>query len=172
MAVAASATHEKSKVVAQECASTSSNHQRRERRWRKKLPRGWRFGILNGFGVVVIALIINIALCAAAAASRADPNDDGSSEKALWQGDCDKARQLNIGIHLVINILSTLMLSASNYAIQCLWAPTRAEIDAAHAQRFWLHIGVLSPRNIRKISAGRVFLGLLLATSSLPLHLL
>lgn len=36
-------------------------------------------------------------------------------ESVLYTGDCDKAKRMGTGVHLVINILSTLMLAASNF---------------------------------------------------------
>ncbi|KAK2765090.1 hypothetical protein FQN54_008789 [Arachnomyces sp. PD_36] len=45
-----------------------------------------------------------------------------------------------MGLHLVINVLSTVILAATNYCMQCLGAPARADIDKAHAQRRWLEI--------------------------------
>ena len=56
--------------------------------------------------------------------------------------------------------------------MQCLSSPTRSEIDKAHGQRMWLDIGVPSVRNLRKLSTTRIVLWWLLATSSIPLHLL
>jgi hypothetical protein len=56
---------------------------------------------------------------------------------------------MNIYLHLLINFLGTLILGAINYAMQCLFALTRAEVNAAHAKGKWLDIGVLSARNLR-----------------------
>jgi hypothetical protein len=50
-------------------------------------------------------------------------------------------------------------------------APTRREVDDAHAKKQWLDIGVQSIRNLRKISWKRALMYWLLALSSLPLHL-
>lgn len=75
-------------------------------------------------------------------------------------------------LHLMVNILSTALLAASNYCMHCLSAPTRQDIDEAHSKRRWLDIGVPSIRNLRSISKARVFLWSLLAISSIPLHLL
>ncbi|KAK4992357.1 hypothetical protein LTR50_001115 [Elasticomyces elasticus] len=52
----------------------------------------------------------------------------------LYRGDCGKVKQMNIWIHLVINIMSTLLLTGSNYCMQCLSAPTRGMIDIAHGK--------------------------------------
>jgi hypothetical protein len=73
---------------------------------------------------------------------------------------------------LLINALSTILLSASNYTMQCLSAPTRSEVDDAHSTGKWLDIGVPSVRNLGRIARKRVILWWLLGASSLPLHLL
>lgn len=90
----------------------------------------------------------------------------------IQRGSCQKTKNLSLWLHLVINALSTALLSASNYCMQCLSSPTRKEIDKAHASHVWLDIGVPSVRNLRRISWKRIFLWWLLAISSLPLHLM
>lgn len=83
-----------------------------------------------------------------------------------------KMSQLSSAIHIVINILSTILLSASNYTMQVLSSPTRVEVDRAHRAGRWFDIGVLSVHNIKRISAGRVFICVVMILSSVPLHLL
>lgn len=78
---------------------------------------------------------------------------------------------MNTGIHLVINVLSTLLLGASSYSMQCLCAPTRPEVDKPHEKRRWADIGVQSLRNLGLVRRWKLGLWLLLAASSLPLHL-
>ena len=46
----------------------------------------------------------------------------------LLDGNCRTTRNLNLWLHLAINVLSTLLLGASNYCMQCLASPTREEI--------------------------------------------
>ncbi|DAA77384.1 TPA_exp: Uncharacterized protein A8136_6644 [Trichophyton benhamiae CBS 112371] len=96
----------------------------------------------------------------------------GNERGTLYDGNCDKVHDLSIGLHFVINVFSTLLLSASNYTIQCLSAPTRADLDNAHGERCWLDIGILSVRNFRQISRPRSALWVILVLSSLPLHLM
>ena len=95
-----------------------------------------------------------------------------SEQSPLYVGSCREVSRLSLWIHLAINALSTLLLSASNYTMQVLVSPTREEIDRAHARRDWLDIGIPSFRNLRHISAVRVQLWSLLALSSVPLHLM
>ena len=90
----------------------------------------------------------------------------------IQHGDCHQTKNLSLWLHLAINVLSTALLSASNYTMQCLSSPTRQDIDKAHAQNNWLDIGVPSVRNLRRITWKRIILWWLLAITSLPLHLL
>jgi hypothetical protein len=90
----------------------------------------------------------------------------------IYQGSCDTVKTLSLWIHLVINLLGTGMLGASNYCMQLQAAPTRANIDAAHARGRSLDIGVPSLRNLRHLGPKRIFIWLLLALSSVPVHLL
>lgn len=90
----------------------------------------------------------------------------------LYVGDCQVVNRQNMGIHVLINALSSLLLSASNYTMQCVSAPTRKECDKAHAKGDWLDIGVPGVRNLARISRRRRVLWALLAVSSIPIHLL
>jgi hypothetical protein len=128
----------------------------------------WRRTILLGALFCGVSLAINIA--SAIVASRSVMDTDGD-RKALFRGDCTRARKLNILIHLGINLLSTILLASSNYAMQCLSAPTRTELDKAHAKSKWLDIGILSFRNLAQIKTVRMLFWLLLGVSSLCLHL-
>ncbi|KAL4756921.1 uncharacterized protein BDW70DRAFT_164005 [Aspergillus foveolatus] len=47
----------------------------------------------------------------------------------LYQDDCSITSNWTTGMHLVINVI---LLAASNYVMQCLSAPSRADIDKAH----------------------------------------
>lgn len=79
---------------------------------------------------------------------------------------------MSLWLHLAINVLSTVLLGASNYCMQCLSSPTRGDVDKAHSKGVWLDIGVPSVRNLRRISGRRFALWCLLAVSSIPLHFL
>lgn len=91
----------------------------------------------------------------------------------IYQGNCQLVAKYNTFVHLGINILSTLLLSSSNYCAQLLAAPTRSEVDAAHEKGDWLDIGVPSLRNLWKerIARKRRVAWTLLMISSVLLHL-
>ena len=90
----------------------------------------------------------------------------------IQAGDCNMTKRLDLWLHLGINLLSTLLLGASNYTMQCLSSPTRDEIDKAHRQRIVVDIGIPSIHNLRRISWSKIVLWWLIALSSIPLHLL
>jgi hypothetical protein len=138
--------------------------------WYRQQLKGWRFGILTGSLLSFTVLFINLAVIIAAT-TRKPTADQVPGRKTLFTGNCDHVKRLNSGIHVVINILSTLLLGASNYAMQFLSAPTRPEVDRAHARRLWLDIGAMSTHNLGRISRKRAVLWLILGVSSLPLHL-
>ncbi|EYE96977.1 uncharacterized protein EURHEDRAFT_475524, partial [Aspergillus ruber CBS 135680] len=94
------------------------------------------------------------------------------SSSILYQGKCSISGNWARGLHLLINILGTIMLAASNYCMQCLCSPSRQDIEGAHAQRKWLNIGVSSIKNFRFVDRRRVVLWIVLLLSSLPIHLL
>lgn len=79
---------------------------------------------------------------------------------------------MSFWLHFAINVLSTLLLGASNYTMQCLTSPTREEIDRAHSRHVWLDIGIPSVRNLRNVARYRINLWWLLAVFGVPLHLL
>jgi hypothetical protein len=110
----------------------------------------------------IFALVVQLAL-------RTRINDDLPSYNP---GSCDKVSQMSRGLHYLINIICTLLLAASNYYMQYLSACTRKEIDFAHNKGSWVDVGIPSIRNIRFMSKGRIALWLILALSSIPLHLL
>ena len=89
----------------------------------------------------------------------------------LYHGECSQSHRLSSGLHVLINVLSTALLAASNLCMQLLVAPTRREIDEAHGKYVWLDIGVPSFRNLKHIGRRRTMAVFLLAASSIPLHL-
>jgi hypothetical protein len=88
----------------------------------------------------------------------------------VYEGDCDWVKNVDTGLHILINILSTALLGASNLCMQLLAAPTREEIDEAHRRNKWLDIGVPSFRNLLRIKRQRVVIWVCLVLSSIPLH--
>jgi hypothetical protein len=80
---------------------------------------------------------------------------------------CERAESIQSGLHLVINVLSTLILAATNFCMQCVAAPSRVEVDKVHSEGKSLDIGVQSVRNLRYIPNKRAFIWCLLGLTSL-----
>ncbi|PVI03995.1 hypothetical protein DM02DRAFT_669382 [Periconia macrospinosa] len=129
---------------------------------------GWRGGFLACIAVTAIVLLLNVML-AIVAVTTWDPVNGIAT---IYTGNCSVSSRWTMAMHLLINFLSSLLLGASNYCMQRLAAPTRAEIDKAHRRKKWLDIGMPSIRNLLSISKGRVVLWALIGLSSVPLHFL
>jgi hypothetical protein len=142
---------------------------RRERIQRKKRKRlqGWRFGVALSATTATTILIINLALTLWASLRYSLSHGFG----IVYEGDCDVVNSRGLWLHVLVNGLSSVLLSGSNYTMQCLTSPTRRECDIAHARGDWLDIGVSGVRNSRISGQRRIFY-FLLAASSIPTHLL
>jgi len=113
---------------------------------------GWRGGVAVSIAVSSFVLILN-AILAIVAATRWEKSDNIAT---VFTGDCTLVARRMVAVHLIINILSSLLLEASNSCMQRLVAPTRKEINKAHARKTWLDIGIPSLRNLASISRRRV----------------
>ncbi len=129
---------------------------------------GWRAGVLSCSITALSVLIINFALMVWASAKYNVESGFG----VLYQGNCSEARGISTALHILINILSTVLLSASNYTMQCLNSPTRKDVDRAHAKKVWLDIGIPSWRNRQYVGIKAQILWWGLGFSSIPLHFL
>lgn len=136
--------------------------------WRTKRSRR-KSVIWFCFGTTFTIFSLNLSLSIVSWARYKMSND---RVVTLYQGDCDISKRLVTGIHFVINILSTLLLSSSNLCLQLLLSPTRAEVDQAHSEKRWLDIGVPSWRNFMNLPVWSKLVWAILATSSIPIHFL
>ncbi|KAF5378412.1 hypothetical protein D9757_011163 [Collybiopsis confluens] len=136
-------------------------------RIKSKLPTGWRFGARLAIFEASAVLLTNIIILVWSVTKAG-----GNAIGVAFQGDCDTVDHYSVGIHIVINVLSTVLLGASNYAMQTLCAPTRDEVDRAHKRGIWLDIGLQSIRNLKYTSRIKRTLWLGLSVSSIPLHLI
>ncbi|KFA65890.1 hypothetical protein S40285_09480 [Stachybotrys chlorohalonatus IBT 40285] len=87
-------------------------------------------------------------------------------------GRCSSVETANAIVHVVLNIMSSLLLGAGNYCMQILVAPSRREIDEAHSRGIALDIGIMSFRNLWHIRWTRVVMWLLLGSCATVLHLI
>jgi hypothetical protein len=79
---------------------------------------GWRRTLLLASLASILVLSFNIGFILWAVKNHHLQNNQG----VLYEGKCDTVRKGDIAFHLVINILATALLSASNYCMvrQCL----------------------------------------------------
>lgn len=133
-----------------------------------KYLHGWRMGITICAVTAGTVFLINLSLTIWAI-SKYGLQKEGFG--TIQEGSCKETGHVSFWLHLIINLLSTLLLGASNYSMQCLASPTREEVDEAHHQSTWLDIGVPSVRNLTRIARPRIVLWLLLVISGVPLHL-
>ncbi|CAH0028180.1 unnamed protein product [Clonostachys rhizophaga] len=131
---------------------------------------GWRFSALFAAAVTLAVLIGNVTI-AGVFTSRVRAQGYTSNVAPISVGKCGDIKKLGIGIHLVINIVSTLLLGASNYCMQTISAPSRDDVDRAHAKGSWVDIGIPSLRNLWFIRNRRAFVWFCLGITSIPLHL-
>ncbi|KAK0627378.1 hypothetical protein B0T14DRAFT_563186 [Immersiella caudata] len=123
------------------------------------------------FGTCFLVFLINLCLYLIASTKL---TTDGREDfvRDIYRGDCGVAERASLAAHAVINLLSTVMLWASNLAMQLATAPNRAAIDRAHKKGQWFDIGVLSLHNLKSIPAVNRVVWLVLALSSVPIHFL
>lgn len=137
--------------------------------------KGWIKGVmLCAWGSsAILALNVILAIIAIIIAYTRSSDSDTHFEYAeLYRGSCSITNGWTTGMHLVINFFSTILLAASNYSMQCLSAPSRADIDRAHSNRTWLDIGVFSARNLWAMDGRRKLLWMILFISSVPVHMM
>jgi len=129
---------------------------------------GWRTWIQVATISVGFIFVVNIIITVAFAVRFGVL----SGVATLMVGECGKVSSVDSWLHVLINILSSSLLAASNYVMQVLNAPSRAQLDRAHAQGKYLHIGIPSFRNVMHVGWRQGVLWFLLAISTAPLHLL
>lgn len=131
--------------------------------------RSWTCGLYVGLYASTAVLVSNIIILVIALSVHGGVVD-GIGTHA--EGEVGTITIISTAFHVLANVLSTILLISSNYAMQVLCAPTRKKIDQAHREGQDLEIGIMSMRNLRNIDRKRDLLWSLLVFSSAPLHLL
>ena len=85
-----------------------------ERSRTKRRPQGWRFGVMCCAISTSIVCLLNFAVTVWGL------KHQGSKRGVIFEGDCEKVQRINTVSHLFINVLGTILLSSSNYCMQCL----------------------------------------------------
>ncbi|EUC43338.1 hypothetical protein COCMIDRAFT_101097 [Bipolaris oryzae ATCC 44560] len=128
-------------------------------------------GLLLILGLSIITLAVNLAITVWVAAKHGVKDNISDILGADTGYDCASVKNWNRWLHFGINVLPTLLLSASNYCAQLLVAPTRKKLDDAHQKQRWFDIGIQSFRNLRKAPLQHKLLWFSLMLSSGLLHL-
>ncbi|KAJ5082252.1 hypothetical protein N7532_011295 [Penicillium argentinense] len=136
--------------------------------------RKWIDGVYLCAQGSAVFLLINLVFISVAAglAGKFPDQREFANGSVIYEGNCALTKRWSIALHLVINILSTCILAASNYCMQTLVAPNREDLDKVHAQRKWLDIGCASVRNLFAIGHCRFGLWVMLLLTATPFHLL
>lgn len=94
------------------------------------IPRDlWRRGALSFAAAALFTFSVNFSFTIWTMTQDA-PGGVG----LIWEGEQTIVKAWNTAMHIVINIISTILLAGSNYCMQCLMAPTRSEL-ARHTRR-------------------------------------
>ncbi|KAJ5201185.1 hypothetical protein N7449_005988 [Penicillium cf. viridicatum] len=105
-------------------------------------------------------------------ASKYPQSDSSFLFAVIYEGSCNTTGRWSTALHLIVNILRTCVLAASNYCMQSLVAPSRDGLDIAHAKHQWLRIGSSSVKNLLMMPFGRLGLWFILLITTTPFHLL
>lgn len=126
-----------------------------------------RTGAIN----VILTYICALALLICFLVGITQPGASLVQPSIIFEGSCTTSTRLNIVLHLLLNVISTTVLSSSNFFMQILSAPSRHEIDQAHALIQSLDIGIPSIKNLSYISNFKITSWLIFLITSVPLHL-
>ncbi|KAF4896972.1 hypothetical protein CGCF415_v011381 [Colletotrichum fructicola] len=123
-----------------------------------RMKSGWRAGIavniVIGFIILIVAIVCLVLALVVVGMVR--------GESRVYEGSCSKADEIKIGLSVAINVIVIILLATANYVFQVLSSPTRTEVEMAHEEHRWLHIGVPSFRNLRFISKPRVVMAVII----------
>ncbi|KAI0898651.1 hypothetical protein F4806DRAFT_494311 [Annulohypoxylon nitens] len=129
--------------------------------------QGWRrTGFINVLLVLVCGIVLLICLILSL---KTGSSLNGTT--IIYSGHCNDTSNLDIILHLLLNLLATGVLTSSNFFMQVVASPSREEVNTAHASFLSLDIGVLSTKNLRHISYFKGSSWVILVLSSLPIHL-
>ncbi|PGG95342.1 hypothetical protein AJ79_10113 [Helicocarpus griseus UAMH5409] len=109
--------------------------------------RHWKWTkviLLCTWGATAVLAVNIILTTAAVARAYSTYGLQGFGSAILYEGSCSLSKNWTSGLHIVINVFSTLVLGASNYCMQSFNAPSRKEVNDAHSRGKWLDIGTPS----------------------------
>jgi hypothetical protein len=130
--------------------------------------RGWRKVVILATVMTAGVTLMNITFATVALFAFNASRGVGD----VFKGNCPLVERWNTGLHFFINVLSTLVLAASSFTMQCLISPTRNDVDVSHSKSISMDIGIPSIRNLSHVRHWKRITWLSLCLSTLPLHLL
>ena len=133
-----------------------------------RLSSGYRSGMKLCLASVMLVFVVNLLLLAGSLGQSGRSGGLGT----LHKGGCSDVKNAGKVLHLFINILSTILLGASNYCMHVVASPTRKDLDRLHAKKKTATIGLNDFTNLPKLGWPRRFMWCLLGLSSIPLHLM
>lgn len=92
--------------------------------------------------------MFNFALILIATARTGSDEFGKNNIGTLMVGKESTVSKRNTVCQLSVNVLSTGLLSASNYTMQVLYSPIREGLDRIHVNGEWLEVGFFSLRNM------------------------
>lgn len=134
----------------------------------QRLPTGWRRMAIMNVALIMISLFVLLGVLISAVSETGDIKQPWR----LYEADCGTTTKINVLLHLLVNIFSTIILASSNFFMQVLNAPTRKEVDDVHMKGKWLNIGISSFRNAFFLSRFKLLAWLSLLLTSIPLHVI
>lgn len=140
----------------------------REQTLQQKFFGGAKRTLRSFLFAAIVVLVINVSWLGAAVATYGIKDGFGT----IQRGKCDAVTNTNNWLHFLINVLSTLLLTASNSFMAVYCCPSRKEVDTAHRRGKFLQVGNLSIGNLRGIAKRKGLVVVVLALSSIPFHLL
>lgn len=101
----------------------------------KQQQQEWIAGVLIcGVGATIVLLLNKILTVVAVSIAYSKTENLNLNSTLLYRDKCSTSKNWRRGLHAVINVLSTIVLAASNYCMQCLCSPSRENVDNAHAR--------------------------------------
>lgn len=134
-----------------------------------KPKRIWASGVRLAAYANALILLINVALTIAGACYG---NKYNRVLFSMYEGNCKHTKRVATGLHILINILSTTLVATSSYCCQLLMAPTREDVDHAHAHRIWLPIGTFDIKRLSLLPRGRKLNWYMLLCTSIAIQLM
>ncbi|KAI0543313.1 hypothetical protein F4679DRAFT_577720 [Xylaria curta] len=130
---------------------------------------GWRRSGAINVGIAYTCVLL-LLICFSISISQ--PGASLILPTIVFEGSCTTSSTLGLFLHLLINTISGAILASSNFFMQVLSAPSREEIDRAHAWLRSLEIGVPSVKNLWHMSWFKLISWFIFFFSSVPIHFL